>query len=651
MTDVDIRSLCGWRGVDAVQQAFASQFPTFSQAAPHLMQAPASTDPILLYKAWRDVLGKDPAYVAQQIGDCLVAGTIVLGEKIKPIEQVQIGDMVWSGEGKLTKVVSTRTLVTAKPLVKIKTKGGLSITCTADHLCLAYRVALISGKRVTRNYYERCIGSGQNRGNVLAAYEAMEPEWVPAGELTGDHYLLAVANYEPISLPDDSILDQIWSDSRGRRMLGYFVGDGCASGGSAEFCVSVLDMSDELLVTLASLGFDPKVDEYPKGTAAWRIRVHNKLLVDWLRSNFYDAAGAKVYPSWAIGDKDFLDGLFEADGCDVRDGERVIDSTSLSVIYGALTTLRGLGINPNVSRSHRSAGTYANAKPLYRVIWSDSRQKNVIWRDENYICHRVKSVELIEGPTTVYDIGVADEHHSFIANGYVVHNCVSFGHSHANDLLQCIEIGLGEPVSFQETDTEFIYATSREVAGILGNQDGSYGSAAIKAMTTIGMVSRSMLGTDGAYSGQRAKDWGLHGAPASVKSEAAPFKLGGGALVSTWDELVAAIQNGYPVTICTGQGFTLVRDSEGFCTARGTWGHCMFIAGVRFDRPGACIIQSWGPDSPTGPTALDQPSFSFWADQAIIEKILGQGDSWALSKSPSFVVRPTPPSWSYTDAA
>lgn len=230
-------------------------------------------------------------------------------------------------------------------------------------------------------------------------------------------------------------------------------------------------------------------------------------------------------------------------------------------------------------------------------------------------------------------------------------DCVSFGHGHGNDLLQCIEIGLGEPVVYQETDTEFIYATSREVAGILSRQDGSYGAAAVKAMTTLGMVSRAMLGGDGSYSGQRAKAWGLSGAPASVKSQAGAFKLGSAALVSTWDELVAALRNGYPVTICTGRGFTLDRDAQGFCQARGSWGHCMLIAGVRFDRPGACIIQSWGPACPTGPQALDQPSFSFWADQAVVARILAEGDSWALSKSPAFQRRELPPAWKYHDVA
>ncbi len=230
-------------------------------------------------------------------------------------------------------------------------------------------------------------------------------------------------------------------------------------------------------------------------------------------------------------------------------------------------------------------------------------------------------------------------------------DCVSFGHGHGNDLLQCVEIGLGEAAIYRETDTEFIYATSREVAGILGRQDGSYGAAAVQAMMAVGMVSRVMLGGDGTYSGQRAKAWGLSGAPEAIKAEAAPFKLGSAAQVTTWDELVGAVRNGYPVTICTAQGFTLERDGDGFCRARGRWGHCMFIAGVRFDRPGACIVQSWGPDTPTGPRGLDQPSFSFWADRSVIERILGEGDSWALSKSPAFEERELPPAWKYHDAA
>ena len=126
-------------------------------------------------------------------------------------------------------------------------------------------------------------------------------------------------------------------------------------------------------------------------------------------------------------------------------------------------------------------------------------------------------------------------------------DCVSFGHAHANDLLQCIEWVLdhGEhgarptPNDIQETDTEALYALAREAGGMLGNQDGCFGSAAIKAMTTMGVVSRRQLASDGKYSGQRAKQWGRSGAPDNVKQIAVNHKLGSGAQVSTWDELVS----------------------------------------------------------------------------------------------------------------
>ncbi|MDG3005514.1 hypothetical protein [Paludisphaera mucosa] len=230
-------------------------------------------------------------------------------------------------------------------------------------------------------------------------------------------------------------------------------------------------------------------------------------------------------------------------------------------------------------------------------------------------------------------------------------DCVGFGHGHGLDMLQCVEIALGEASGFRESSTEFIYAISREVAGILGRRDGSYGSAAVSAMSTIGVLSREMLGSDGTYSGNRARSWGCYGVPAEIKSKAVGMRLGSSARVATWADLIAALKNGYPVTICSSLGFTLSRDSMGFCDPKGTWGHCMLIGGLRFDRPGACILQSWGPDQPTGPLALEQPSYSFWADRAAIEGILAQGDSWTLCRAPEFAARSLPEHWSYHQAA
>jgi hypothetical protein len=103
--------------------------------------------------------------------------------------------------------------------------------------------------------------------------------------------------------------------------------------------------------------------------------------------------------------------------------------------------------------------------------------------------------------------------------------------------------------------------------------------------------------------------------------------------VKTWDELVAAITSGHAVTVASNQGFTKSLDSQSFAAPSGVWFHQMAIIGVRFDREGAAIINSWGSyltyNHPRYPH--DLPDGVFWADRKVIERMLSQGDSWAIS--------------------
>lgn len=68
-----ISSAAGWVATRSSRPAPAS-FPPLAAAAPWLLAQAPPTSPILLYKAWPDVLGKDTDYPAQQIGDCVSFG-------------------------------------------------------------------------------------------------------------------------------------------------------------------------------------------------------------------------------------------------------------------------------------------------------------------------------------------------------------------------------------------------------------------------------------------------------------------------------------------------------------------------------------------------------------------------------------------------
>jgi hypothetical protein len=225
--------------------------------------------------------------------------------------------------------------------------------------------------------------------------------------------------------------------------------------------------------------------------------------------------------------------------------------------------------------------------------------------------------------------------------------CVSRGFSEGIDLLECVEIAVGKEAEvFTPTSHEAIYGMARvDVGGQRGSyEDGAVGAWAAKAVTLIGTVAQDVVGP---YSDRLAKDWGARGVPDAVKQKAARHKVKTSSLVRTYAELEDALANGYPVPVCSNQGFTLRRDAQGFCRPEGTWLHCMLICGVRTDRPGACILQSWGMNVPSGPLDLDQPPNSFFADRAVIESMLAMRDSWALSRFDGYKRQDLPARWSW----
>jgi hypothetical protein len=182
---------------------------------------------------------------------------------------------------------------------------------------------------------------------------------------------------------------------------------------------------------------------------------------------------------------------------------------------------------------------------------------------------------------------------------------------------------------YQEVATEAMYGFSRvEVGGQHGSyQDGSVGAWAAKAATDFGYLSRKVVG---AYSAQRAKEWGAKGVPDNLEPEAKLHTCKVASLVTRVQEAIAVLQNAKtPIPICSNQGFSMTRDSQGFCRPQGTWNHCMLLVGYRADRPGFCISQSWGPNTPSGPLDKGQPDNTFWADVDVVARILAQEDSFA----------------------
>lgn len=280
------------------------------------------------------------------------------------------------------------------------------------------------------------------------------------------------------------------------------------------------------------------------------------------------------------------------------------------------------------------AQTMATMKrPLMGSTPPLTENKNMFLYD---IVRKIKGSDLSKGPQKIGD-------------------CTSWGWGGLVDVIACVQIfntlkatGLldapeAEPerqafiAEFQETATEPIYALGRvEVGGQKGSMDdGSVGAWCAKAVETYGTLSRKALAKAGLspdYDGNRAKQWGASGLPDNLEPLAKTHRVKVTSLVTGFDQAAALIQNGYPVAVCSNQGFTMTRDAQGFCRPTGTWNHCMLFMGVRWDRAGLLCRQQWGMNTPDGPLAFDQPDNTFWVDAQTANYMLSQKDSFTGSQ-------------------
>jgi hypothetical protein len=239
-----------------------------------------------------------------------------------------------------------------------------------------------------------------------------------------------------------------------------------------------------------------------------------------------------------------------------------------------------------------------------------------------------------------------------------VGSCVSFGTAYACETSLCTSIFTwdratrGPPPEFRTFAREVIYGGSRVQIGkgrISG--DGSVGAWAAKFVSKgegWGNLPRDVYENGKydlrKYSESTCRAFGRTGVPKELLPLCKDYPVENVTQVMTAAEARKALANGYGIAVCSGQGFAMARDKDGFCRAQGSWAHCMAIDGYRSDRRGFHIRNSWGADAHTGPVGKGDPSTAgFWADEAVVEKMLREGDSWAFSGVGGFKKRD--PDW------
>lgn len=330
--------------------------------------------------AMMDALGLEPGELDCFEGSppCFPAGTrVICRDRIRPIEEVEIGHEVLTHEGRWRKV--TNTMTRKSPTIIL---DGGRIECTPDHPF----------------YARRFSDPGHQRDSLTS------PEWIEASDMKGNFYAVpsevqatAPTNEMP-AIYDEMDHDDFW----------YFVG--------------------------RWLGDASEMDDVRENHAS------NVDFCRWLYRNFSKGAANKTLPGWVLGmgrsyKESMLRGYLDADGCHtLPEGHERYTTVSRSLACGfrvLATTLGwatstspdifGVGGDTGVGMAD---GRVVNVHRQFGVSLTKSNRFSV---DEDGLRWQKMRGATVEGSeeATVYDITV-DEDHSFVADGYVVHNCKSF---------------------------------------------------------------------------------------------------------------------------------------------------------------------------------------------------------------------------------
>jgi hypothetical protein len=232
------------------------------------------------------------------------------------------------------------------------------------------------------------------------------------------------------------------------------------------------------------------------------------------------------------------------------------------------------------------------------------------------------------------------------ANQGQIGSCVAMGTARAIEYTICAEIVNGQKEEFAKLVEEIIYGGSRvEIGGgRLGYGDGSIGAWAASFVKKYGILDRKVYGKYDftKYSESRCKEYGRYGVPNDIEPEVKKHPVKETVLVTNTDQAMKALYQGWGIAVCSGQGFSMRRDSNGICRASGSWAHCMTISGwttidgkIYFR-----IDNSWGANAHTGPTGPGSPGpEGFYAASSVVNNMLSEKDSFAFSAVEGFPLR------------
>ncbi|MER3457464.1 MAG: hypothetical protein C4309_01300, partial [Chloroflexota bacterium] len=338
---------------------------------------------------------------------CLTGDTAVfLNSDVKPIREVEPGDIVYSVDANLQLVrhpVIAKRYSGKQQVFRLQTENFREIRATANHPFLTL------SKRGTH------LSLAWKRLDQLTT-----DDWVAIAGDIPDHGTpkrfepIPARGTKPVTLPESSSEDLMW-------LLGVYMGGGYVDRNRVYFAVPPSDKAHARLVGL--LGDLFHVDYEVRGSV---VRINSVQLRNWLiHVGLGGNARQKRVPGWVytlpkVQRLAFIEGYIAADGYR-RANHRNVSITSAN--RELLEDIKALAISCGLDPRKISRWTRREKKPLgkeekeythYFLYFGEGRFQQPVHFS------RVAAIQAL-GVEDTWDIEIADSH-NFVANGFIVHN-------------------------------------------------------------------------------------------------------------------------------------------------------------------------------------------------------------------------------------
>ena len=636
---------CGWGRTDAktpreriLEASRLADEAAAKFAKPFFIKGQAETGAgkcARIHKFVKKVTGKNPRVDPQLTGDCFIAGTMVsmADGTEKPIEKISIGDLVFTHTGVKALVTRLHSRNYSGPMNTIVGWNiGRPVTSTASH-----------------EFVEVHGNHREHQDWVSASHLTKETRiLVPAGMQFRDECevldVVKVCGCNPnenwhrgtvvsgcIQSPDavrgkirpakNPIPSHITVNGDFARLIGLYLSEGGAEGWKVQFSFSSTEKNSLVRETqsllLSVFGLNSTQTLRHENESCIVVQCHSLALVKFLKALIPGNVYSKTVPDVILRAPyhvrmSCLRAWIDGDGCYMKckkNYTKLIGVTaSRQMSIDLMRMSLGLGILPSLTQRKKLPNRRFAASDLSfngesaQAVGTKSTAGIKRKVTEHGFTVRVKSNEShVAENVMVYCIEVDHPDHSFIANSYAVHNCVSTSARLTLILRMCAEICNGDIEKYMWLFSPFHYATGRVLIGKnqLRGGAGSLGGWQAQANAEFGFLAEQdagglvyskaladAWGDDKKYQGKSFRDF---------MTIAKPTNLVQWARTQSWNEVRDGLYHGYPQTICSSRGYTMM-PKNGFHLPSGNWPHALTLYAYweNVKVPTIAIINTWG---------------------------------------------------------